>query len=73
MSILGAHGVDVKDALIRAAKTFVAAAIPLLSGVPALVSKGDFSALPAIGIAAGLAGAAAVITFVWNALLDWSR
>ena len=67
------NSVDFKDAGIRAAKTFVAAAIPLLSGVPALVSSGDFSTLPSVFAVAGLAGAAAVITFVWNVLLDWSR
>jgi len=65
--------INVRDALVRALKTFVAAAIPLLSGVPALVNTGDFDALPAAFTAAGLAGAAAVITFVWNLMLDYSR
>ena len=67
------NDVNFKDALVRALKTFVATAIPLLTGVPALVSNGDFQAIPATATAAGLAGAAAVITFVWNVLLDWSR
>lgn len=62
-----------KDALVRAAKTFVAAAIPLLAGVPAAVSAGDLETLPTAFAAAGLAGAAAVITYVWNVLLDWTR
>jgi len=67
------NDVNFKDALVRALKTFVATAIPLLTGVPALVSNGDIQAIPATATAAGLAGAAAVITFVWNVLLDWSR
>ena len=67
------NGVDFKDAVVRAAKTFVAAAVPMLSGVPALVSAGDFETLPVVFGAAGLAGAAAVITFIWNVLLDWTR
>ena len=65
--------VNWKDALVRAAKTFVAASIPLASAVPTLVSQGDYHALPAVLAAAALAGAAAVITLVWNVLLDWSR
>ncbi|MES2156019.1 MAG: hypothetical protein V4510_12875 [bacterium] len=65
--------VDLKDAAVRAVKTFVAAAVPLLAGVPALVSTGQYDTLPATFTAAGLAGSAAVITFVWNALLDYSR
>ena len=67
------NSVDFKDAGIRAAKTFVAAAVPLAASVPAAVSSGNFSTIPTTLTVAGLAGAAAVITFVWNVLLDWSR
>ncbi len=65
--------VDWKDAAIRAAKTFVAAAIPIAAPIPTMVANGDVETVPAIAITAALAGAAAVITFVWNVLLDWSR
>lgn len=67
------HNVNWKDALVRAAKTFVAVAIPLCAGVPTSVASGNFAAVPAVLLAAGLAGSAAVITLVWNVLLDWSR
>ena len=70
---VGVTSAQLKDAAVRALKTFVATAIPLLSGVPTLVSSGDFKAIPATASAAGLAGAAAVITFIWNYLLDYSR
>lgn len=64
---------DVKDAVVRAVKTFIAVAIPAAAGIPALVAVGNFEAVPTVAGAAALAGAAAVITFVWNYLLDYSR
>ena len=67
------HGVNWTDAAVRAAKTFIQAAVPLAVSVPALVASGNFAAVPAVLAAAGLAGAAAVIAFGWNVLLDWSR
>lgn len=65
--------VNWRDAAIRALKTFVQAAIPAMAGVPALVAEGDFDPVPALAMSAALAGSAAVIAFVWNVLLDWSR
>lgn len=67
------NSVNWKDVLIRTVKTFVAAALPLLSTVPSLVASGEFDTLPTLAAAAGLAGAAAVITFVWNTLLQWTE
>ena len=65
--------VDWRDAALRAVKTFVQAAIPLAATVPTLVESGNVEGVPAVLSSAGLAGAAAVIAFVWNVLLDWSR
>ena len=67
------NNVNWRDALTRAVKTFVQAAIPLAATVPGMVAEGTFDALPAVLGTAGLAGAAAVIALVWNVLLDWSR
>lgn len=56
-----------KDILIRAAKTFVQA---FLAAFP-FSTLADIS-MPAIK-SASLAALAAVISVIWNALLNWSR
>lgn len=61
------HGVDVRDAAVRAAKTAVAAFLAV-TPVSAIV-EWDEAALSAGAVAAG----SAAITFVWNVLLDWTR
>ena len=59
-------GINWTDVLARGAKTFVAA---FLAVVPvAAVTTLDYSTLKA----GALAGVAAVITVVWNILLQWS-
>lgn len=65
--------VNFKDAIIRGAKTFVQAFIPAAAAVPILVAKGDLDGALLLLGAAGLAGSSALIAFIWNVLLDWSR
>lgn len=61
------NSVDFRDAAIRAAKTAVAAFIAV---VPATaIVNGDVASIKNGLIVAG----AAVVTFVWNVLLDWTR
>lgn len=69
--------VNFRDALIRAAKTFTQA---FLTTVPALevVSKispehVDITGIAALLIGGTIAGGSAVLSLVWNVLLDWSR
>lgn len=59
--------VDIRDALIRAAKTAVQAF--LIAAPVEVIVGGDLPALKAAAIAAG----AAALSVVWNVLLDWTR
>ena len=59
--------INLKDALLRAAKTAVQTFI-VLAPVE-VVTGGDLPALKAAAIAAG----AAALAVVWNVLLDWTR
>jgi len=59
--------VDIKDALVRAAKTAVQTFL-VLAPVEVVVG-GDLPALKAAAVAAG----AAALAVVWNVLLDWTR
>ena len=65
--------VNIRDAAVRALKTFVQAFIPAAAAVPAMVAKGDLEGAQLLLGAGLLAGSAALIAFVWNILLDWSR
>lgn len=57
---------DVRDILVRAAKTFVQSF--LSTATVALVIAADYPALKAAAVAAG----AAALSVVWNAALQWS-
>lgn len=65
--------VNWKDLGTRTLKTFVAAFVPAAAHVQMMVSNGDYKGAGAALVAAGLAGGAAVITFVWNLLLQYSQ
>jgi hypothetical protein len=58
--------VDVRDILVRAAKTFVQTF--LSAATVAVVVAADYPALKAAAIAAG----SAALSVIWNAVLQWS-
>ena len=57
---------DVRDVLIRAAKTFVQAFLSTVTVTVAI--GGDYAAVKAGAVAAG----AAALAIIWNAALNWS-
>lgn len=59
-------GINPKDVLVRAAKTFVQTFLSVAA--VSQVVNGDIAGLKAAGIAA----LAAAISVVWNAALQWS-
>lgn len=69
------EGINWKDVWARTAKTFVqafVAAVPV-SAIVASVQNLDWSALGQLATAGTLAGVAAVLAFVWNTLLEWTK
>ena len=58
---------DIRDILIRAAKTFVQSFLSAASVV--MVIGGDLPGLKAAAVAAG----AAALSVIWNAALAWSE
>lgn len=63
--------VDWKDVLIRCAKTFVQAAIPLiLASVTAIDFSGDGSTIKSVLVAALLSAIATGICAVWNGVIN---
>lgn len=58
---------NVRDILVRAAKTFVQTFLSVAT--VEVVMNGDLVALKSAAIAAG----AAAIAIVWNAVLQWSQ
>jgi hypothetical protein len=67
--------VNWKDVLARTVKTFVQAFIGVVpvTAISAAISEGDLSQIAALGLAGAAAGIAAVVAFIWNALLGWSQ
>lgn len=62
-----------KDLAVRAAKTFVAAFVTFapVTSIAAAVSAADWNQVGALALAGASAGAAALVTWVWNLLLQW--
>lgn len=69
------EGINWRDVWARTAKTFVqafVASVPV-AAIVASVQSADWSAVGQLAVSGALAGVAAVLAFVWNTLLEWSR
>lgn len=63
---------NIRDIMIRAGKTFVQAAVPIWMSIDITGVADEITRFDQTLYTGGVAGAAAILSMVWNALLQWS-